>query len=52
MLEGLERALEITTAEREVAKELIPLMAMGMSQIIMLLEFEIDKVKIKESEAI
>ena len=45
MIEGLERALEIIKEEKKVAIKLNPQMAMGMSQVYMLIAKEIDKLK-------
>lgn len=45
MIHGLERAVEIIKMEKEVAIQLNPIMAIGMEQVIMLIEDEIDQLK-------
>ena len=47
-LKGLERALEITKKEKEYAIKVNPQMAIGMSQIEILLKKEIKRVKFNE----
>lgn len=46
MIEGLEKAKEIIKKEMEFAKTVNSQMAMGMSQVLMLIEKEIKKEEI------
>lgn len=45
MLEGLKKAVEIIENEKRYAREVNPLMALGMSQVQMLIEKEIKKLE-------
>lgn len=43
MIEGLKRAIEIIKEEKEYAKQINPQMAFGMTQVLRMIEEEIEK---------
>lgn len=43
MIEGLKRAVEIIKEEKKEAIQINPQMAFGMTQVLMMIEEEIDK---------